>query len=86
MKAFNLAGLHYRQEMVKCGKKTCRRCPHGPYWYAYHYLMIFMKKTYVGHYLPPGIELALKDGHAIPCDLDYIDRRQAFRRRKNRSI
>jgi hypothetical protein len=25
----------YRLEQVKCGKATCTRCPHGPYWYAY---------------------------------------------------
>jgi hypothetical protein len=25
----------YRLEEVKCGKATCTRCPHGPYWYAY---------------------------------------------------
>jgi hypothetical protein len=25
----------YRLEPVKCGKPTCTRCPHGPYWYAY---------------------------------------------------
>ena len=24
-----------RQQMVKCGKDSCTRCPHGPYWYAY---------------------------------------------------
>ncbi|MFT5222712.1 MAG: hypothetical protein ACI867_001018 [Glaciecola sp.] len=25
----------YRQEHVKCGKRGCTRCPHGPYWYGY---------------------------------------------------
>ena len=25
----------YRLEEVRCGKATCTRCPHGPYWYAY---------------------------------------------------
>jgi hypothetical protein len=20
---------------VRCGKESCTRCPHGPYWYAY---------------------------------------------------
>jgi hypothetical protein len=25
----------FRQEMVRCGKDGCTRCPHGPYWYAY---------------------------------------------------
>lgn len=25
----------YRCEYVRCGKKGCKGCPHGPYWYAY---------------------------------------------------
>jgi hypothetical protein len=24
-----------RRQAVKCGKQSCTRCPHGPYWYAY---------------------------------------------------
>ncbi len=24
-----------RQQKVRCGKESCTRCPHGPYWYAY---------------------------------------------------
>ena len=31
-------GVIYQLEMVKCGKKTCKRDAlggHGPYWYAY---------------------------------------------------
>lgn len=24
-----------RQRAVRCGKDSCTRCPHGPYWYAY---------------------------------------------------
>ena len=24
-----------RKQMVRCGKDSCTRCPHGPYWYAY---------------------------------------------------
>lgn len=23
-----------RKRMVRCGKESCTRCPHGPYWYA----------------------------------------------------
>jgi hypothetical protein len=23
-----------RQQLVKCGKEACTKCPHGPYWYA----------------------------------------------------
>jgi hypothetical protein len=29
------SNVTYRLEQVKCGKATCTRCPHGPYWYAY---------------------------------------------------
>lgn len=25
----------YRQELVRCGRENCSKCPHGPYWYAY---------------------------------------------------
>ncbi len=27
--------VNLRQQMIRCGKPTCGRCPHGPYWYAY---------------------------------------------------
>lgn len=27
--------IRFRQQLVKCGKKGCTQCPHGPYWYAY---------------------------------------------------
>ena len=27
--------VRFRQQLVKCGKENCTRCPHGPYWYAY---------------------------------------------------
>lgn len=26
--------VRLRQQMVKCGKESCTKCPHGPYWYA----------------------------------------------------
>lgn len=25
----------YKLENIPCGKDNCRKCPHGPYWYAY---------------------------------------------------
>lgn len=38
-----------RQEWIKCGKKTCKRCPHGPYWYRYfHNREGKLCKQYVG--------------------------------------
>lgn len=24
-----------RRQWVRCGKESCSKCPHGPYWYAY---------------------------------------------------
>lgn len=27
--------VRLRQREVKCGKRGCVSCPHGPYWYAY---------------------------------------------------
>ena len=27
--------VHLRQQEVRCGKRGCTKCPHGPYWYAY---------------------------------------------------
>lgn len=42
----------FRQEHVKCGRKGCKKCPHGPYWYAYHREGGKLKKRYVGKDLP----------------------------------
>ncbi|MCC5947673.1 MAG: hypothetical protein JJT89_04380 [Nitriliruptoraceae bacterium] len=44
--------LTYRQEEVRCGKPTCRSCPHGPYWYAYWREDGRVRKRYIGRQLP----------------------------------
>ncbi len=44
--------MTFRQEMVKCGKKGCTRCPHGPYWYAYWREGGRTRSRYVGKQLP----------------------------------
>lgn len=41
-----------RQEHVRCGKKGCTRCPHGPYWYAYWREDGRVRSRYVGKELP----------------------------------
>lgn len=48
-------GVTYQQEMVKCGKKSCTKCPHGPYWYAYGRTRLGGKITsqYIGKELKP---------------------------------
>jgi hypothetical protein len=43
-----------RKEFVKCGKKNCNDCPHGPYYYAYWrdpYIKK-LKKKYIGLFNP----------------------------------
>ncbi len=46
----------FRQEMIRCGKKGCTRCPHGPYWYAYWREGGKTKSRYVGKQLPGEIQ------------------------------
>ncbi len=37
----------YQLEFVKCGK-NCKKCPHGPYWYAYWSENGKTKNRYIG--------------------------------------
>ena len=40
-----------RQQMIRCGKRACTKCPHGPYWYAYWTENGKRKSRYVGKLL-----------------------------------
>lgn len=42
----------YRLEPVTCGKRGCRSCPHGPYWYAYYREGGTLHKRYIGRHGP----------------------------------
>lgn len=46
----------FRQEPVRCGRASCTRCPHGPYWYAYWREGGKLRSRYIGKQLPsvPG--------------------------------
>jgi len=44
----------FRREYVRCGKPGCRKCPHGPYWYAYWREGKKTRKRYLGKTLPHG--------------------------------
>jgi len=44
--------VNYQREYVRCGKKSCGSCPHGPYWYAYWSEKGKTRKRYVGKELP----------------------------------
>jgi len=40
-----------RNQMVRCGKRGCTKCPHGPYWYAYWTEEGKRRSRYVGRLL-----------------------------------
>lgn len=44
--------LHFRCEYIRCGKKNCHTCPHGPYWYSYERINKRLHKKYVGKQAP----------------------------------
>ena len=66
-------GVIYRQQYVRCGKASCKKCPpagpgHGPYWYGFYW--DYQQRTrsfYVGKSLPRGVELCI-DTHTIHSD------------------
>lgn len=46
----------YRLESVRCGKPSCRSCPHGPYWYAYYREGTKLRSRYIGRELPDDVK------------------------------
>ena len=42
----------FRCEYVRCGKASCRSCPHGPYWYEYWREGGRLRKRYHGKQRP----------------------------------
>ena len=44
-----------RQQMVRCGKDGCTKCPHGPYWYAYWTENGRRRSRYVGRLLDESL-------------------------------
>jgi hypothetical protein len=49
----------YRLETVRCGKKACTSCPHGPYWYAYWREGGRLRSRYIGVDLPGDVKATL---------------------------
>lgn len=72
----NLGGWTYRQEYVKCGKRSCKKCPHGPYWYAYRQVKGKLQKRYVGKWLPGESAEKPVEKPAPPNRLDAIFSKQ----------
>ncbi|HHW04716.1 MAG TPA: hypothetical protein PK601_06810 [Methanothermobacter sp.] len=49
-------GLTITKEKVNCGKPNCKRCPHGPYYYAYKQVNGKLKRLYIGRKLPEALK------------------------------
>jgi hypothetical protein len=43
-----------REQLVRCGKQGCTKCPHGPYWYAYWTEAGRRRSRYIGRLLDEG--------------------------------
>ena len=50
------AKVSLRQQIVRCGKDGCTKCPHGPYWYAYWTEGGRRRSRYVGRLLDESLE------------------------------
>ena len=40
--------VSFRKKNIKCGKESCKSCPHGPYWYAEWTEKGALKSKYLG--------------------------------------
>ncbi|HEX2030629.1 MAG TPA: hypothetical protein VHL78_04405 [Actinomycetota bacterium] len=58
----------FRQEPVRCGRKGCTRCPHGPYWYAYWREGGRLRSRYIGKRLPDAADAGSGERPVVPLD------------------
>jgi DnaJ domain len=58
----------YRNEYVHCGKRNCKACPHGPYWYRYQRRGAKVHKEYVGKIKPDDLAGELHREHGRVWD------------------
>lgn len=56
-----MATITIRDEFVKCGRKGCKSCPHGPYRYSYQKINGKLHKKYLGKPLAPVVDLIQPD-------------------------
>ncbi|MBD1917427.1 MULTISPECIES: hypothetical protein [Cyanophyceae] len=54
----------YQLEMVRCGKGSCKSCPHGPYWYGYRRAGGKLKSWYIGKDLSKEFSVPVEQDQA----------------------
>ena len=52
LKVVKRDGVEFHLVAVSCGKPTCTKCPHGPYWYRIVPTRFGTVRKYVGKELP----------------------------------
>lgn len=82
--AKNLGGYPetFEQEWVRCGKPTCAKCPHGPYWYAYWTEGKKTRKRYVGKKDPRGAASSAPPPGGSAPDREAWEREERERRER----
>ena len=55
LKVVVVDGVTYHLVAVNCGKPTCTKCPHGPYWYRIVPTKFGTVRKYVGKTLPLSV-------------------------------
>jgi DnaJ domain len=58
----------YQLKYIRCGKKTCRTCPHGPYWYRFWKERGRLRCEYVGKVDPSFHEQLLYGNERAELD------------------
>ena len=59
LKVVVVDGVEYHLVAVSCGKPTCTKCPHGPYWYRIVQTRFGTVRKYVGKVLPASVVSAV---------------------------
>ena len=55
LKVVVVDGVTYHLVAVACGKPTCTKCPHGPYWYRLVPTKFGVVRKYIGKNLPLSV-------------------------------
>lgn len=62
LRCIAVGGYTYEERLNTCGKPTCKKCPHGPYWYRTITLRSGLKITdYLGKLTPEEIQSIPED-------------------------
>ena len=69
---------HFRAEYVRCGKKGCKSCPHGPYWYGYERIAGKLKKKYYGKTNPDDKRRERTTRESHPHDDIFLKSKATF--------